>query len=381
MTIYLLTFFISSFLLFVSDFLSVRYIRFLVIVIALLMPAILAGMRSLYIGTDVLNYVYPLFNTAINSNSFFDYLSKPAINGGILQTVSSYEIGYTLLTYIIAKATHSFQFLQFIIELFIMLFIYLGINKLRSKPSVWLCMLTYYLLFFNNSLNMVRQWMAMSILLFGFSYIEEKDFWKYTLVVLIAFFFHSTALLGFLFYFIYWLLNKNSNVNVSLAKGSNKISLNSIKFVTILIFSFIFILLFSKISILLNLVGISKFNSYFNGKISFTPSQLILKIPIFLILTLNIKSFKSKTKSYFYLMTSLDILVSQLASLSDYSIRIATYVSMFSIYGYAILSETNNKLKTLGVRTLIIIYLISYWSYVYCVRGNDQTVPYLFFGN
>lgn len=49
------------------------------VLIGLLLPALLASMRAVSVGSDVSFYVVPLFNKAINSNSFSDYV---AILGG-----------------------------------------------------------------------------------------------------------------------------------------------------------------------------------------------------------------------------------------------------------------------------------------------------------
>lgn len=62
------------------------------VLIGLLLPALLASMRAVSVGSDVSFYVVPLFNKAINSNSFSYYV---AILGGDIN-----DIGYCLLNYI-----------------------------------------------------------------------------------------------------------------------------------------------------------------------------------------------------------------------------------------------------------------------------------------
>lgn len=384
MTIYLITFTISIALIFFSEKIQLKVLKNLVIFLGLLIPALLAGLRSLYIGTDVLTYVYPLFNTAKSSSSYLQYLNMPALKDGIMQTVSSYEYGYTLLTYLVAKLTGSFQLLQTIIEFSILLFIYLGISRLKNKDaSVWLCMLTYYLLFFNNSLNMVRQWMAMSILLFGFKYIENQELYKFVIVVLFAYLFHTTAIIGLLFYFIYWIIKISSSKYLVLNSYANgTISITIISFILIIIFSCVMLLLINKAYPLLGIIGLSRYSYYLSGSLSLSINQFVLKAPLVILFSLNANEiFRKDYKIYFYLILFLDLIESQLASLSDFSIRISTYVAMFNIYGYTVLSESNNKMKMIILRCLIIIYLLIYWYYLYCVKGNDQTIPYVFYGS
>lgn len=54
------------------------------VLIGLLLPALLASMRAVSVGSDVSFYVVPLFNKAINSNSFSDYV---AILGGDIESL------------------------------------------------------------------------------------------------------------------------------------------------------------------------------------------------------------------------------------------------------------------------------------------------------
>lgn len=382
MTIYLIIFAISVILFFISEQIHLNFLKKLLVLLGLLIPSLLAGLRSLYIGTDVLNYVYPLFSIAKNSPNYLQYLSMPALNGGIIQTVSSYEYGYTFLTYLVAKLIGSFQVLQVLIEFFILSFIYSGISRLKIKNvSIWLCMATYYLLFFNNSLNMVRQWMAMAIILFGFKYIKNQDLPKFLITILCACLFHSTAIIGLLFYFIYWIIKASDSKYFALSSYSNStISITAISFISIVIISCIILLLINKVYAILGTIGLSKYSYYLSGTFAFSVNQFLLKMPILLLLSININdTFKKNYKIFFYLIVTLDVIISQLASLSDYSIRISTYVGMFNIYGYTILSDSDNKIKMIIIRSLVIIYLLFYWYYLYCVKGNDQTVPYMFF--
>lgn len=379
-----MTFITSILFLYLSEVVQLNLFRKLLVLIGLLIPSLLAGLRSVYIGTDVLNYVYPLFSIAKNSKNYFQYLSMPALNGGIIQTVSSYEYGYTFLTYIVAKLTGSFQFLQVIIEFSILSFIYLGIKRLdMNNISVWMCMLTYYLLFFNNSLNMVRQWMAMSIILFGFKYIKDQKLVKFILTVLCAYLFHSTALLGLFFYFIYWIIKTSNTRSLALDSYSNStFSVTAISFVLIVVAVCVATLLINKLYTILGVLGLSKYSYYLSGTLALSVNQLITKLPILLILTININEiFKKNLKIFFYLIVVLDLITSQLASLSDYSIRISTYIAMFNIYGYTVLSESSNKTKMVLIRCLVVVYLLAYWYYFYCVKGNDQTIPYMFFAD
>jgi transmembrane protein EpsG len=78
------------------------------------------------------------------------------------------------------------------------------INKAIEDYSdnYFLSVILYILtLNYSNSFNGVSQWAAAAILLMGYKYILEKNFFKYLIVVVIATTFHSSSLISILFYF------------------------------------------------------------------------------------------------------------------------------------------------------------------------------------
>lgn len=123
--------------------------------IGLLLPALLASMRAVSVGSDVSFYVVPLFNKAINSNSFSDYV---AILGGDIN-----DVGYCLLNYILSRFTTEIGWLFFATELIIVFFTFAGCWQLRGKAYPWLSMLFFYFLFYNITLSTVRQSCALAI--------------------------------------------------------------------------------------------------------------------------------------------------------------------------------------------------------------------------
>jgi len=59
------------------------------------------------------------------------------------------------------------------------------------------------LLFFYTSMNTIRQYMAISVILLGFKFVKNKKIIPYLITILIAYLFHSSALVGLLIYPIY----------------------------------------------------------------------------------------------------------------------------------------------------------------------------------
>ena len=69
------------------------------------------------------------------------------------------------------------------------------------------CLFTAILLFifigcWHGSFNGIRQYLAAAIIFAGIRYLKERKFWKYALVVFIAFLFHASAIVMIFAYFI-----------------------------------------------------------------------------------------------------------------------------------------------------------------------------------
>ena len=85
----------------------------------------------------------------------------------------------------------------------------------------------------HGAFNGIRQYLAAAIIFSGVNFIKERKFWKYALIVFIAFLFHSSAILMIFPYFI----------------ANNKVSLSNILFLItasiVILFSFSEVLQFT----------------------------------------------------------------------------------------------------------------------------------------
>ena len=111
------------------------------------------------------------------------------------------EPGFTLLNYFIAQITDNSQVLIFlcacIINLSFVLFLYRYSNDFTFSLFLYVTGGTYF-----SSMNVIRQYLAIAIILFGFKYLLTQDLKRFTPFVLIAFLFHKSAVIAFIFYFL-----------------------------------------------------------------------------------------------------------------------------------------------------------------------------------
>ncbi|MCC7667101.1 EpsG family protein [Liquorilactobacillus satsumensis] len=379
MYIYLIFFSISCLFFKISENKN-KIISIAFIFLAILIPCLLAGFRADTIGTDVRNYVKPLFELSIQSKSFYSFYGQFIYKGWQVSPVSSIEIGYLILTYSVTKIFGSFIVLKMCIQFFIIFPIYIGLRHFKGKIPVWFGMLVFYLMFYNESLNMVRQWIAMAILIMGTKYLTERMSIKFFLIVLLASLFHATAVIGIPIYLLYGFLVNNKTLNIKFRNSSDfKVTTRSSVFNFFLIFLFAGILVFSigKTGDLLSKFGLAQYSYYVSGSLNISLNQIIARLPIIIILGVNVHEKYDEDLFYFYVLL-LGLVFSQLASLSNFSIRMVSYLFMYNIISFPLLSLSSCKKKTIVVRACVILYLVIFWYYFFVIKGDDQTVPYVF---
>ncbi len=113
----------------------------------------------------------------------------------------SIEAGFLLLSSISRYLVDNVQFLFFIIAPFISTIVFKRI-KLYSPYPLMGIMIYFGILFFSLDMFVIRQAMAVVIIFWGYVYIEERKFWRYLLLCLIASLFHVSALIGPLIYLV-----------------------------------------------------------------------------------------------------------------------------------------------------------------------------------
>ena len=158
----------------------------------IIVPAILAGCRDYRIGTDVQVYALKCFEQVQYAHNFLD-LFKP---DSIYQEYPI-EIGYYILAYISSIFSNDPHIFLFFITLFIGLFVYLTLYRMRNLCSIFMGQIVYLFCCYNETLNMMRQCMAMVMILYGITFLlENKSYLKCCVVLVLSYFFHHSALIG-----------------------------------------------------------------------------------------------------------------------------------------------------------------------------------------
>ena len=198
---------ISSFFFYLGD----RYgkkSRWILDVVGILIPLLMATFRTETVGNDVLGYVKPMYLCAYNASNFIGYETA------LLSQLSTrdLEFGFSLIGYIGTKLTGSLCGVFFLYELVMLVFIYLSIRKYNDEISkkynlpqikIYIAMFCYLTLFYNMSLSMMRQSMACSLIVYCIVCLIAEQYIRSAISLMGAILMHSTAAVGFVLILLY----------------------------------------------------------------------------------------------------------------------------------------------------------------------------------
>jgi len=169
--------------------------------IAILIPSVLAGLRDTTVGTDVDYYLtYDLQVASAYSNfiQYYNFIGE--------------ELFFALLVFLSNKIFNNINVLMFIIQFIMTSLVYIELYRQKDRFSMWLGMTIYFTFAYPRFLNLIRQGIAVSIVIFSMRYIENRKLSKFLITILVAILFHRTAIFALPLYYLYTLTtNKNSN--------------------------------------------------------------------------------------------------------------------------------------------------------------------------
>ncbi len=156
-----------------------------------LVCSLFAGGRSIQVGTDTGNYA-----RSFENRSYLYREIDPGLSG------LGEEPGYYFLQKGLGLISDDYFVLLTGIALVFCFFVFLSISKYSKLPALSLFVfitLGYYTFVFNAA----RQGIAMAIYMLSIPTLFEKNFWKYSIVVLCAALFHKTIIIALPLYFIF----------------------------------------------------------------------------------------------------------------------------------------------------------------------------------
>lgn len=313
--------------------------------------SLFCGLRGDSVGVDTENYITNL-----------TYIRER----GIL--LGGSDIGYSLLSYIMMGVFDNPHYALLIFAVITNSFIILRFWDFREHSSFTMMVLIFLIFHYPYTFNIVRQYLAVSIIFWGTRYLEKGAYLKYLCFVAIAASMHSSAILGFLLVFIPF--------------GFGKFRLTKIKLLGLLG------------SVLLIIVGFSVFQSNFDKYTKYFQESetsvhlitIVKTLAVFLVIIAN-RPFKNKSFSYSYRKThpmrkeipiiySCGLLLSSFGMLHSFMNRIGFYFIMYEMpfWGQAILARKNRI-----IFILIISLMLIYSFQATMLGGADGLIDYTTF--
>lgn len=365
MTPYILTFIVSLFFIKKSctaDKKKFYYMSFL----ALLPPILLAGFRDITIGTDVKFYVKPVFDNAVS------WASSPQ---DLINRHPEQEPLYHYLNFICGKICANFSFFLCVIQTIIILPALCCAHLLRKYLSPVFFMYIFYMLFYNESLNMVRQSMAISLSLLGFGLFFTHKRNLSAIIYLFSLLCHNTAIICIILLIIMYL---HERFSYTMLKRF---------FYIISILCVILIVKFDNImQYMINIGWLNiRYEAYLSeGAIAvgrLNKSSLVLEIIVFIYFLLI---YKLNRANRLLLTFGIITFITILFDLTGY---IVLYLRRFSMYTLAIncvsipytfkmiKMKRITRVKTFSKNVFYFLFAF-YWVYSFIVSNNGETIPY-----
>ena len=338
---------------------KIKFLFFVFSLISVLIPAVFAGLRASSVGTDVEWYIIP--NLALAKNqSYIQFMSS---------LVTPEYLFYTII-YISNFFSNPIFVSLFLIEFLIITPIY--ISAFLNNKNIHPCFIlfAFFMLIYNFSFSLMRQFLAASFILLGFSlfYYRRKKVAP-LLLLICSVLFHTSSLFIIGILIIFYLFRNRTLFLIFLS-------------------CFMLLCIASMEKILLLLSNFSDlfyryYISYINreDESSFFTIEIIIFIVILLIFKFTFSNNKLRESQVFlyFLLLTFGVLLSLGSIFSSYVIRFSYYFRFFGIY--ALSASFNNEIsveKKLFCRIGIIILLIIYWIYFIPYKNFYDTYPYQF---
>lgn len=367
MTPYFFTFILSTWFVYLGEKSKNKNRRFYYIffILAVLIVSFLAGVRDLNIGTDVYTYGEWEFKAAKNMKNIIQCLTRK----------SEIEPLYRLFVYFISRFANDSHWLYFFTGIFIYGFTLAGLNYYHRKISMPFAWLVYLLLYYGDTLNIMRQFMAISLMFWGFKFAIEHKYKTFILVFLVAFMIHNTAIIFLGIYWIYRYLQKNDTFY---------------KKVLIVLESIVLLVSYGYLLKILSSFGIinERFERYLNASFLFQINPIIVRIPFIILIVLFLNRFYKNNSSstdsldgkyeadFLVIALILEMFTAEMRAVLPALYRFSYFFYGFKSIAYTRLLVVFNKKSRLIVGFTILAFLVVWWIYGNVIQGNNEIYPY-----
>lgn len=338
-------------------------ISYLWIGLSMALPVLLAALRSENIGDDVTVYVIPTFDRVIASDHLLDAIDD-----------SEVEVLYVLLAYVAKFISTDLWSILMLTELCVVIPFWIAFIKLRDKINPTFALLLFYCVLYNNTLNMMRQSIALAFIVLAIAYMfHHKKFWM-VFWLFVALGFHKSAALGLLLPVIFYFsrnypLYNNLSLYLCIFFG--------LVFVASSIATFIAFLIDEGLLDLKYLIYTEA--GVFEAKVS--KSSLIVVFIELLILFKAVINYGEEyiDLNFFFLCGIITVLFCLTGYVVVYLARISWYFHVISFLSIPYVLSNPHLLGIYKyIRWSFVSLLCFYWWFAFVLGGESSTIPYEF---
>lgn len=345
-------------------------------IITILLPSLLAGFRDPGIGTDTLIYVDRIWHNIQYIHDWRDFVY--AYQQKMFDDI---EIGYLFLNLVASLFGHDVYLIYFLANFVVILLVYLTAYNYRKRVPMWLIISMFLFLYYSLSLNLVRQSIALATGLYSFKFLEQRDWVKLSIWVIITLMAHNTGIFFLFFIGLYWIYSQFNSSN------KRKIFLYVTFICTILLFVYLqqIILLFVSWRLIP-----AKFLSYMSNENAGQGgrSALVLNAALFLILGyikvfINKRNYnmqQQKLINFAWFAKLISLLLFALTFVSLWCYRIAYYFSFtvdILLIPMAIqLIKFKNKSRYTFLIILVHFIVVFMWLWLIVYKNENEIIPY-----
>lgn len=339
------------------------------LVLAVLLVTLLAGVRDTTVGTDGESYRWWVAD-AENYTSVFQAMKMGR----------GTEPVYMALLYLAVQIFGSIQGLFFLTGLLTYAFAMAALACLREHIALSYGWAAYLFLFYGNSLNQLRQALAMTVVLFALALLMRKKYFASVILLVLSVGIHNTAVLGIGILLVYLVLKHWDTVQVKVVMVCG------------LIAAAVF---YQPLFHLMEKLGlpISRFVWYLNGgEGHFSLNPILVRLP-FLLLALwfyrefaaeeqeENRSFVRSDADFLLIMMVAELVTAEMRVISVDIYRISLYFGLIRCFLIGRIArvlerkaEQNSFWRIILAGIMALLVLI--WIYQAVLKGNDEIIPY-----
>lgn len=303
-------------------------------VLAAILLSVIAGMRGDSVGIDTQQYIY-----------YFNLIAQ-----GKTQYVFGFEQSFIAICGFLLSLFCDTSFLLLIFALLTNILIFIRIWDFRKYISLPWAAVVYFGMFYFMTFNIMRQFVAVSIVFWASRYLLKRKYIVFLLSILVASLFHNSALLGVLFFCFEITAWKYLN------SAQKKLLL--------------FAMLCSPIAIYYIIKTAMKYQGYFSTAASSIGLMVLAKLILFLLVYLTARHFMTRNdnmelenhEKYMELMIReyylIGLCLTTIGYFFTYMDRIGLYFGLFEIIYVGII------MKSKRVNVLIKTGLFALYGYM-----------------